>query len=147
MIDPPIRSTIAPSRWSRRMWVKICGITRPDDAVAALDAGADWLGLNFVAGPRRIDLPTTERIIAAAGRADAMVALLKNDGSTSVVAGPIASTAHGSDGSLLERITLLTSLGIRRIQLYGDAPASIWADFHGRGVSMILPFPAAKGFV
>ena len=29
------------------MIVKICGVTRPDDAVAAVRAGADWIGINF----------------------------------------------------------------------------------------------------
>ena len=30
--------------------VKVCGITERDDAEAALDAGADAIGLNFVPG-------------------------------------------------------------------------------------------------
>ena len=37
--------------------VKICGITTPGDARLAADAGADAIGLNFVAGsPRALDL-------------------------------------------------------------------------------------------
>ena len=33
--------------------IKICGITHPDDAVAAVEAGADLIGLNFVPTSRR----------------------------------------------------------------------------------------------
>ena len=35
--------------------VKICGITRAQDAALALEAGADAIGLNFFGGPRKID--------------------------------------------------------------------------------------------
>jgi phosphoribosylanthranilate isomerase len=37
--------------------VKICGVTRPDDARAAVDAGADYVGLNFYAkSPRYLGI-------------------------------------------------------------------------------------------
>ncbi len=39
-----------------RVWTKICGITRLEDAEAAIDAGADALGVNFcAASPRYCD--------------------------------------------------------------------------------------------
>ena len=42
--------------------VKICGITRPEDAAKAAEAGADAIGLNFLAGPRRI-APELARLV------------------------------------------------------------------------------------
>jgi phosphoribosylanthranilate isomerase len=37
--------------------VKMCGITRVEDAVSAMAAGADWLGLNFYATSKRSVTP------------------------------------------------------------------------------------------
>jgi len=46
--------------------VKICGITNESDARLAAEAGADAIGLNFVAGsPRQVE-PTAARAVAAA---------------------------------------------------------------------------------
>jgi phosphoribosylanthranilate isomerase len=52
--------------------IKICGITHPDDARAAVDAGADLIGLNFVSGsPRELDLKRAAAISEAmAGRVE-----------------------------------------------------------------------------
>ena len=39
-----------------RVRVKLCGVTRLEDALAAVDLGVDALGFNFVeASPRRIE--------------------------------------------------------------------------------------------
>lgn len=49
-----------------RTRVKICGITRIDDALASAHAGADAIGLNFWTGtPRRVALAEARAIAAA----------------------------------------------------------------------------------
>ena len=47
-----------------RIRVKICGLTRRDDAIEAADLGADALGFNFVAAsPRRVTPEQAARIV------------------------------------------------------------------------------------
>jgi phosphoribosylanthranilate isomerase len=46
--------------------IKICGITNTDDALAAADAGADAIGLNFFSKSRRFVRPDQARQIASA---------------------------------------------------------------------------------
>ncbi len=57
--------------------VKICGITSVADAAAAVEAGADAIGLNFVAGPRRIDVDRGHRILQFVPPMITPVALVK----------------------------------------------------------------------
>jgi phosphoribosylanthranilate isomerase len=42
--------------------IKICGITSVEDAKLSLSAGADYLGLNFSCGTRRVSVPTAGAI-------------------------------------------------------------------------------------
>jgi phosphoribosylanthranilate isomerase len=43
--------------------IKICGITRPEDAVAAGEEGADYIGLIFAKSARKIDVKTAQDIL------------------------------------------------------------------------------------
>lgn len=47
--------------------VKICGLTRPEDAARAAELGAAWLGVVFAGGPRRVGLAEAREIVRAAG--------------------------------------------------------------------------------
>lgn len=45
--------------------VKVCGVTDPDAGRAAVDAGADYLGLVFARSPRRLTPLAAERLVEA----------------------------------------------------------------------------------
>lgn len=70
-----------------RTRVKICGITRIEDARAAAQAGADAIGLVFVAqSPRHVALPQAAAIRRALPPFVSSVALFVNPGAESVAA-------------------------------------------------------------
>lgn len=99
--------------------VKICGVTRIEDAELAIELGADFLGLNFYPqSPRCVDLATARRIAAAvAGRAR-LVAVTVNAGRRRI-----------------EEIQPLVEL----IQFHGDeGPAAVrpWAE---RAIKVLRP--------
>jgi len=82
--------------------IKICGIVHPDDATAAVDAGADLIGLNFVPGsPRRLSLDIAEQI---ANR----------------VAGQVERVAVFQNASWEEIERVTRRVDLERIQLHGE---------------------------
>ncbi len=82
--------------------IKICGIVHPDDAAAAVDAGADLIGLNFVPGsPRRLSLDMAERIATRVAGQVERVAVFQN-----------------ASWDEIERVTRRVDL--ERIQLHGE---------------------------
>jgi phosphoribosylanthranilate isomerase len=61
------------------MRVKICGITRPEDALHAESAGADAVGLNFVPGTKRfISLERARQVLSVLGPFMARVGVFQN---------------------------------------------------------------------
>jgi phosphoribosylanthranilate isomerase len=59
--------------------VKICGVTDPADAVAAVESGADYLGLNFYPGsPRFLEVARALEIAGAVGGRVPLVGVFVN---------------------------------------------------------------------
>ncbi len=84
--------------------IKVCGLTRPADALACGSAGADWIGLNFHPGsPRYIDPGLAAEIISTL---------------------PITASAVGLfvDRTPGEVVELADRLGLRIVQLHGQEP-------------------------
>ena len=91
------------------VFVKICGITRPADAIAAVDAGADAIGLNFVPTSRRgIDVEVARAILA-------------------VVPGHVMSVGIFRGHPAGEILEVTGALGLDAAQLHGDEPPEVTA--------------------
>lgn len=85
-----------------RIRIKVCGVTHPDDAAAAVDAGVDLIGLNFVPGsPRMLDLNTAEAI-------------------SSRVAGQVERVAVFRNAPWNEVENVTRRIELERIQFHGD---------------------------
>jgi len=87
--------------------VKICGITNFEDAVAATEAGADMLGLNFYRPSSRYIEPD---------RAREIVERLRSDGQNS------STTMVGVfvDESIDSVVRIVNEVGLDAVQLHGD---------------------------
>ncbi|MAD43904.1 MAG: phosphoribosylanthranilate isomerase [Oceanospirillaceae bacterium] len=76
LISEPVTSvSLKPCRTR----IKICGLTRPEDAVAAVNAGADAVGLVFYApSPRAVDIDTARAVVTAVPPFVSVTALFVN---------------------------------------------------------------------
>ena len=99
-----------------RVHVKICGIARPEDALAAADLGADYLGLNFYPpSPRFVDLGAAREIAAAvAGRV------------------PLVGVFVNRPAAEVEDVAAATGLAL--VQFSGDEGPHEVAPFAGRAI-------------
>jgi phosphoribosylanthranilate isomerase len=78
--------------------IKICGLTSVEDAVAAVDAGADALGLNFYRGSKRhVTSEVARQIIDAIGDRAEMIGLFVNE-----TAAAISTTCRDTSLSVVQ---------------------------------------------
>jgi phosphoribosylanthranilate isomerase len=99
--------------------VKICGVTRAEDADLAVRAGADWLGLNLWPRSRRwVDARAAGRVAEAARAARADVTLV----------GVFVNQAPEEIEALVEAV------GLDLVQLHGTESPEICARFGERAI-------------
>jgi len=85
--------------------IKICGVTRPEDAAHAVACGAEAIGINFFPGsPRFVPAILAREIVEAVADRAEVVGVFVNESPETIVA-------------------LCGRLGIRRVQLHGDEPS------------------------
>ncbi len=97
-----------------RVRVKICGLTRPEDAAAAYAAGADALGVIFAAGSRRrVSVAQARAVLDAAGPLVARVGVFV-------------------DASVSEVLAAVEGAGLNVVQLHGREDAATVTELAGR---------------
>jgi phosphoribosylanthranilate isomerase len=108
--------------------VKICGLTNLDDAVAAADAGADFLGFIFY--------PPSPRSVAAATARSIVSTLRSRDGCPTLV-GVFVNESAAAMADVLERV------GLDLAQLSGEETPNLIGDPHsplfGRSYKALRP--------
>lgn len=96
--------------------VKVCGITNPDDARLAADAGADAIGLVFAESPRKVSMEEAREIAAALPDNVLKVGVFVNAGMEEVLrtadeVGLDYAQLHGDEGP--EDVTELRAGGLK----------------------------------
>ncbi|HWJ98218.1 MAG TPA: phosphoribosylanthranilate isomerase [Acidimicrobiales bacterium] len=142
------------------MFVKICGITREDDALLAVAMGADALGFNFVSGSRRQIAPAVARDIARRLPPEILtVGIFRDEASSRVVeivnsAGLRAAQLHGRESAettrwVRERVPYVIkafSAGDPALeQAAGFGADAVMIDSPGGGTGEVFDWTLAEG--
>lgn len=104
-------------------WVKICGVTRLEDACAAFDSGANAIGINFWPRSRRYCEPEAARAIVQRLAPDALV----------------YGVFVGASRDEIRRV--VDEVGLAGVQLHGGEPA---ADAEGWDLPVIRAVAATS---
>ena len=133
--------------------VKICGITRPEDAAHAVAHGADRVGVVFAWGPRVVSVDRARDIVAAAGSVP-VLGVVSGDASTAhllslaEVSGLRGFQLHGSSSATTARTLAAAGLEVWRVaQIASDATMTevLMHSSHGANVVLLEPLVAGRG--
>jgi phosphoribosylanthranilate isomerase len=106
-------------------WVKVCGLTRSEDVAAAIQAGADAVGLVLVDRSRRRIDPAQAGSLASIARGRVEVVLLV-------------------EGTPRDALSLAGRIGADAVQPYGPEAVAIAAAAIDEGLGALLPIPVAS---
>ncbi len=104
------------------MIIKICGLTRPEDAAFAAQVGADWLGLNFWPRSRRVVGRSQALEVAQAARA---------------ARADVGLVGVFVDQPIEEVTELVDAIGLDFVQLHGDEPPAYVRRLGRRAIKVI----------
>ncbi|HVP11782.1 MAG TPA: phosphoribosylanthranilate isomerase [Phycisphaerae bacterium] len=92
--------------------IKICGITTPEDAILAVESGADAIGLVFARSPRQVTVRQARQIVAALPPFFPAVGVFVNARAATV-------------------LRTVADVGLSAVQLHGDESADYPAKLGG----------------
>lgn len=100
------------------VFVKVCGVTSPEDARAAAESGADATGLLFAESPRRVSVERAREISAA-------------------LPSGIARVGVFVDSAAEEVLRVAREVGLDFAQLHGDETPETVAEIRAGGVRVV----------
>ena len=106
------------------MWIKICGITRPEDAIAAASVGASAIGLNFFSGSKRF--VSQENAIRIADTVRSFT------GSSPTLVGVFVNSSPD------EILSIAETVGLNAVQFHGDESLADMAQVHAAAPQLLL---------
>jgi phosphoribosylanthranilate isomerase len=109
--------------------IKICGITNREDAISAIDAGADAIGLNFFSGSKRfVNFLAAKEIVGKLPGDCLKVGVFVN---------------HPAE----DLNSIAETVGIDAVQLHGDQPPAFLLDVDPRYPILRVYRIGASGFI
>ncbi|MFH9816547.1 phosphoribosylanthranilate isomerase [Streptomyces sp. NPDC017230] len=100
------------------MYVKVCGLSRPEDVAAAVDAGADAVGFVLIPSPRQVTPGAVKALAAAVPDGIATVAVFRGE--------PLAEIRRAA-----------AEAGVTTVQLHGGETPEAFAALRADGFRLI----------